>query len=166
MSAKESFLRTYEEENARTMRLLRAYPNDKLDVKPAPQLKTARELAWVFVMESMLGGKIWRDEFAKGVPSGGTPPAPPQNWNEILSTIEKTQKEFGDMVRKASEDDLRVKVHFMVGPKKLGEMTRMDMLWFLLHDQIHHRGQFSVYQRIAGGKVPSIYGPTADEPWI
>src|SRR5207248_10409723 len=58
MSAKESFLRTYDEECARTMRLLRAYPTDKLELKPAPPLKTARELAWIFVGESMLGGKI------------------------------------------------------------------------------------------------------------
>ena len=28
------------------------------------------------------------------------------------------------------------------------------------------RGQFSVYLRMAGGKVPSIYGPSADEPWM
>ena len=38
--------------------------------------------------------------------------------------------------------------------------------WFLLHDQIHHRGQFSIDLRMADGKVPSIYGPTADEPWF
>jgi uncharacterized damage-inducible protein DinB len=165
MPAKDSFLRTYDEECARTMKLLRAYPTDKLDLRPAQPLKTARELAWVFVAEAMLGGKIWRDEFAKGVPSGKPQPAP-ENWNEILSAVEKAQKELGDMVRKASDDDLRAIVHFMVGPKKLGEMTRMNMLWFLLHDQIHHRGQFSVYMRIAGAKMPSIYGPTADEPWI
>jgi len=24
----------------------------------------------------------------------------------------------------------------------------------------------SVYLRMAGGKVPSIYGPSADEPWM
>jgi uncharacterized damage-inducible protein DinB len=35
----------------------------------------------------------------------------------------------------------------------------------LVLDIVHHRGQFSVYLRMAGGKVPSIYGPTADEPW-
>jgi uncharacterized damage-inducible protein DinB len=165
MSAKDAFLRTYDEETARTMRLLRAYPADKLDLRPHAMSKTARELAWVFVAESMLGGKIWRDEFAKGVPAG-KPPSAPESWNEVLSAVEKAQKEFGDIVRKASEDDLRVKVHFLVGPKKMGEMTRMDMLWFLLHDQIHHRGQLSIYTRMAGGKVPSIYGPTADEPWM
>jgi len=41
----------------------------------------------------------------------------------------------------------------------------VDFLWFLLCDQIHHRGQLSVYLRMADGKVPSIYGPSGDEPW-
>jgi len=165
MSAKDAFLRTFDEEHARTMRLLRAYPTDKLELRPHAMSKTARELAWVFVLESMLAGTIWRDEFAKRSPSG-KPPAAPENWNEILSAIEKHHKEMADMVRNASEEDLRTKVHFFVGPKTMGELTRIDMLWFLLHDQIHHRGQFSIYQRMAGGKMPSIYGPTADEPWI
>ncbi|MCU0242523.1 MAG: DinB family protein [Vicinamibacteria bacterium] len=29
---------------------------------------------------------------------------------------------------------------------------------------IHHRGQLSTSIRIVGGKVPSIYGGSADEP--
>ncbi|HEU0053964.1 MAG TPA: DinB family protein, partial [Longimicrobium sp.] len=61
--------------------------------------------------------------------------------------------------------DLAGSVQFFVGPGKLGDVAKTQFMWFLLHDQIHHRGQFSIYLRIAGGKVPSIYGPTADEPW-
>ena len=55
---------------------------------------------------------------------------------------------------------------FFVGPKQLGDYTRLEFCWFLLHDEIHHRGQFSIYLRMAGAKVPSIYGPSADEPWM
>ncbi len=33
-----------------------------------------------------------------------------------------------------------------------------------LFDAIHHRGQLSVYLRPMGSKVPSIYGPSADDP--
>lgn len=46
------------------------------------------------------------------------------------------------------------------------DQMSMDLLWFLLFDEIHHRGQFSIYLRMADGKVPSIYGPSADEPWM
>jgi uncharacterized damage-inducible protein DinB len=48
----------------------------------------------------------------------------------------------------------------------MGEFRVIDFLWFIFLDSIHHRGQMSVYLRCAGGKVPSIYGPSADEPWM
>jgi uncharacterized damage-inducible protein DinB len=39
-----------------------------------------------------------------------------------------------------------------------------DMLWGFLFDAIHHRGQLSAYLRPMGAKVPSIYGPSGDDP--
>ena len=42
----------------------------------------------------------------------------------------------------------------------------MAFAWFMLSDQIHHRGQLTVYLRMIGGKVPAIYGPSSDEPWF
>jgi uncharacterized damage-inducible protein DinB len=39
-----------------------------------------------------------------------------------------------------------------------------DMMWSFLFDAIHHRGQLSSDLRPMGGKVPSIYGPSADDP--
>ena len=64
------------------------------------------------------------------------------------------------------DEKLMETVKFFVAPKTMGDVRRMDVLWSLLHDEIHHRGQFSIYLRMAGGKVPSIYGPSADEPWM
>ena len=34
---------------------------------------------------------------------------------------------------------------------------------FVMNHTIHHRGQMSTYIRSVGGKVPGMYGPTADE---
>lgn len=35
---------------------------------------------------------------------------------------------------------------------------------FILNHSIHHRGQLSVYLRLRNVPLPSIYGPSADEP--
>jgi hypothetical protein len=164
-AAKEQFLQTYEREHATTMKVLRAYPAEQLDFRPHPSSKTARELAWMFVLECGLGTTIFHDELEK-LAGGGGPPPPPQSWEELLAALEKAHEDFGDLVRATTPEELAGKVKFMVGPKQVGEWTRSDFAWFLLHDQIHHRGQFSVYLRMVGGKVPSIYGPSGDEPWM
>jgi uncharacterized damage-inducible protein DinB len=164
-SAKDSFLRVYEQEHATTLRVLDAYPDDKWDLRPHPKCNTALELAWVFVMERKLGAAVYNDAFAEGPPSGeGTPM--PETWAEVRAALVEAHEEFGDLVRAASDEELEQTVTFFVGPKQMGDWVRMDWLWFLLHDQIHHRGQLSIYLRMADGKVPSIYGPSADEPWM
>ena len=163
-TAKQHLLDTYASEHATTMRVLRAFPKDKVDTKLHPNLKTARELAWTFVMERGLGTKVWHDELAKGV-SGSKPPSPPEKWEDLLAALEKTHNDYINLIRSTPDEKMDEKVHFFVGPKTMGEYTRLEWAWFLLKDEIHHRGQFSTFVRMADGKLPSIYGPTADEPW-
>jgi uncharacterized damage-inducible protein DinB len=163
-SAKQQFLEAYEREHSITMRVLRAYPTDQLDLRPHPKCKSARELAWVFALESGLGAMIFQDAFASGAPSGEAPPAP-ESWEEILGAIEQGHRDFADVVRGTSDADMLKTAKFFVGPQTMGDVRRIDFAWFLLSDEIHHRGQFSIYLRMAGGRVPSIYGPSGDEPW-
>ena len=164
-SEKDRFLGVYEDEHQRTMRVLRAYPPEKTNFKPGPTNKTAHELAWVFVQERGLGTKVWQDAFAKAPPSG-SPQKPPEKWADLLDALEKAHKDFANLIRSTPDEDLNKTVKFFVGPKTMGDYRRMDFAWFLIQDQVHHRGQFSVYLRAVGGKVPSIYGPSGDEPWM
>ena len=48
----------------------------------------------------------------------------------------------------------------------MGDVRKGDVFWTGVMETGHHRGQVSVYSRMAGAKVPSIYGPSADEPWM
>jgi len=164
-SSKEQFLNAYEREHATTMRVLRAFPAEQMEFRPHPRAKSARELAWVFVAERGLGRMIFENAFASGMPPGEMPKAP-DDWATILAAVESAHTEFGEMVRAMPDEQLTEQVKFFTAPRTLGDYSRIEVAWFLLHDEIHHRGQFSVYLRMAGGKVPSIYGPTADEPWM
>lgn len=163
-SAKQTYLDTYDREHETTMSVLRAYPEDELDLQPHPKCRTARDLAWVFVLERGLGTMVFNDEFPEK--ATGEMPKAPDSWEDLLGALEQSTADFRKLVSDTPEEELDEKVRFFTGPKQLGEITRMDWLWFLLHDEIHHRGQFSIYLRMAGAKVPSIYGPTAEEPWM
>jgi uncharacterized damage-inducible protein DinB len=164
-SPKARFLDAYEREHATTMRVLRAFPAERAELRPHPKCRTARELAWVFVMERGLGTAVFNDELEKLMSSGPSPNAP-ESWEAILEAIEGSHRQFGDLIASTPEPRLKEKVRFFTGPGQLGEISRIDLLWFLLSDEIHHRGQFSIYLRMAEGPVPSIYGPSGDEPWM
>jgi uncharacterized damage-inducible protein DinB len=159
---KEMFIQSLQREAQTTLKLLKAYPAAKGDLKPAEKSRTARELAWVFVSEQAIADMALKGKVEMGKPG----PSAPTNFGDIITAFEKSARETASKVANASEDDLNKIVQFPVGPGKMGDFRRMDVLWTTLQDQIHHRGQFSVYLRMAGGKVPSIYGPTADETWM
>jgi uncharacterized damage-inducible protein DinB len=161
-SPMERYLATLEDEHARTVRVLRAFPDDQLDMVPAANAKTPRDLAWLLVRENgmlktaVTTGFDWSKPFPKA-------PEPPRTMREIADALEAGHREYVEALR--GNPSLPATVSFFTGPKQLGDIPLWDFLWFMLHDQIHHRGQFSVYLRLAGAKVPSIYGPSADEPW-
>jgi len=42
------------------------------------------------------------------------------------------------------------------------QLTAVDFIALTLKHSVHHRGQLSSYLRAMGGRVPSIYGPSAN----
>jgi hypothetical protein len=160
-SARQAFIDTFDRETATTLRVLSGYPPAEAELKPAPVCKSARELVWTFSLELALGMMALQDKLDM---SGGMPPAP-AGFDDVLSAFEKSRNAMLEMMRSGSADQFAGTVQFLTGPGQFADWDKMEFLWFLLHDHIHHRGQLSVYQRMAGGKLPSIYGPTADEPW-
>ena len=166
-NAVRQYLDVYEREHLTTMKVLRAYPPDQADLRPHPRCKTAKELAWVFVIERGLGTHVMTDRLMAAMQeSGGKMPECPERWEDVLAALEQAHRQFAELVGGYSDEEFHAPVTFFTGPAKMEPQSRKEVAWFLLHDQIHHRGQLSVYLRMAGGKVPSIYGPTADEPWM
>lgn len=162
-SPKKEFLNQFEREHETTMRVLRAYPADKLDLRPAPKCKTARELAWMFAMEQEMTLRALTRGLNSGDPANH--PEPPASLDAIVEGVEDRYRKVADHVGGMKDADFFETTRFFVAPKTMGDIPKLTFLWLLLHDQIHHRGQFSIYLRMAGGRLPSIYGPTADEPW-
>lgn len=162
MTEKDVFLATWEREFHTTLKVLKAFPEDKLDLRPHERSRTARELAWTIVMEEPVlinGGITGKFDFENTA-------KPPATLKEILATYEKNHEELVQKVRNLSDADFNKTVQFMVAPKTPGNVRSADIFRMTILDSVHHRGQFSVYLRMAGGKVPSIYGPSADEPWM
>lgn len=160
MTEKDAFAAAFEREYQTTHNVLRAFPADKSELKPSEKLKPARELAWMLVLNQQV-----LIPTMQGTLQFGGLPAAPKSWNEILPAFEQSHRETMKHVQALDDEQMNRTLKMPTGPGKIADMRIGDALWFFLNDTIHHRGQFSVYMRMAGGRLPSIYGPTADEPW-
>jgi uncharacterized damage-inducible protein DinB len=141
------------------VKVLRALPADRLDYRPDPKARSAAELAWVLATEeaalvSLLDtGEIdWKDE------------APPKSLDAIVTAYEKNAAAVDERLARLDAAGWTKPGKFLVGGNVAWETTMDQFLWGFLFDGIHHRGQLSTYLRPMGGKVPAIYGPSADDP--
>jgi uncharacterized damage-inducible protein DinB len=67
------------------------------------------------------------------------------------SLVESLQKNWNDEILKTSDN-------------MYGEVWKKgDTLKYMIFHQIHHRGQLSILMRLAGLKVPGVYGPSNEE---
>ena len=162
VTPKQQYLNALEQETGITLRVLQALPPDKSELKPSEILKNARELAWMFVVEQGAAMAAIRGEMSF---PPAFPPAP-ENYQEVVAAFEASSNQLRELVESTPDEEFNETTQFYVAPHQLGDLPKLQFLWFMLCDMIHHRGQFSVYVRLAGGKVPSIYGPTAEEPWF
>jgi uncharacterized damage-inducible protein DinB len=85
---------------------------------------------------------------------------------EIVAAAEREHRELVGKVQAADDRLLAKSMQIPVGPKQMGEIPAINALWMGVVMHIaHHRGQLSVHLRMMDAKVPSIYGPSLDEPW-
>jgi hypothetical protein len=160
-SAKKQFIDVYAKEHQTTLKVLRCYPQDQAQYQPHPRSSTALKLAWTFVVENNIALASLRGPLNLGA---GFPPSP-ATFAEVIAAYEVSAKELLTTLDRTPDSRLSETIQFFAGPNQMADYPVGEFLWFMLLDSIHHRGQLSVYLRCAGGKVPSIYGPSADEPW-
>jgi uncharacterized damage-inducible protein DinB len=79
----------------------------------------------------------------------------------IIKWYEETSPALIAELRDAPAEDLAEPVSFF----GLFNYPAVTYLGFLVGHTVHHRGQLSTYLRPMGGKVPCIYGGSADEPF-
>ena len=87
--------------------------------------------------------------------------AAPARAAEIAEKYRAASRELAQVVR-AQWTDATLQTEFQMHGM---HWTRGLMLAIFVRHEIHHRAQIQILMRQAGLKVPSVYGPSRDEPW-
>lgn len=142
-----------------TKKVLQAVPDTNQDYRPDPKSRTASELAWhilssdIWFLEGLISREFKMEEAKQ-----------PEELTTIAGMIAWFDREAPPLIEKLKATP----------PEKLAEeldffgLMNAPAVTYLggmgLHTA-HHRGQLTTYLRAMGGKVPSIYGGSADEPF-
>jgi uncharacterized damage-inducible protein DinB len=158
MSNLAFYKKLWEQDHPAFERVLKALPADKLDYKPHERSSSAGDIAWQISEEL----RSLSDLLETGVVNWETRPRP-ASLDEIVAAYDANATLHRD--RLASTDDAKWKSEgrMLFGGEEVMKQPIGDICWSFFLDTIHHRGQLSSYIRPMGGKVPSIYGPSADD---
>lgn len=151
-------------EAATTRRLLERLPAQRLTWTPHQKSMTLGRLAThIAEIPGWVGSIVEKDEFDIGA-SGYVPPTL-SSVNEIVAMFDKNVAMATEGLKRQGNERLLANWQFKKNGQLVMQMPRLAMIRsFLMNHLIHHRGQLSVYLRLQDVPLPSIYGPTADEP--
>jgi uncharacterized damage-inducible protein DinB len=83
--------------------------------------------------------------------------------SSIVAAYEKNATAVNERIAALDETGWDKKGRFLMGDAPPWEDSVGAFVWGFLFDLIHHRGQLTTYLRPMGGKVPGVYGPSADD---
>ena len=166
MALSQAFAAELKHEAATTRKMLERVPEDKLDWKPHEKSMTLGRLAGhVAELPTLIKATLAADEI--DFASGQYKPFSPSNASELTKTFDKNVGEALELLQDQSDEQLQKTWRLRRGEQVFLEVPRKAALRTVgLSHLIHHRGQLSVYLRLLDVPLPSVYGPTADEPFF
>ncbi len=167
MSIAETLLPEFDHEMANTRRMLEVVPADAAQWRPHPKSYTLGDLAaHIARLPVWCRYTVQQSELDLGLPENASiARAPFTTTPELVERFDRNVQEARAALAAASDADMGRVWSLKNAGTVIFAMPRAAVLrGFVLNHMIHHRGQLSVYLRLRDVPLPSLYGPTADNP--
>lgn len=151
------FIEDWKYESESTIKVLNNLTDEVLTVKFNNEIRTAGRLAWHIV------GAVaeLRHRMGLGIKEIDQDSPFPSAAKEIVDEYKRASDGLIKEIKEKWNDDTLSIEDEITG--KGERWSRGKTLGALVTHQIHHRGQLTVVMRLAGLKVPGIYGPAKEE---
>lgn len=163
MNLADTFLMELNHEAAGARKAIERVPEDKFDWKPHDKSMPAGRLAGhIAEIPGWMTMIVGQDEFV--LDPNEFEAFNPKSRDELLKGFDENLKAGTEALKGVSNEKLMANWKMKTPETTMIDMPRVQVIraWGLNH-LIHHRGQLTVYLRLLGAPVPSLYGPSADE---
>jgi len=158
MTNLEFYVSRRQAERPAFIKVLKALPPGHLDYRPDPRSRTAAQLTAVLsgseaaLLALIENGEVeWKEDLGPGTVE------------EMAAAYERDAARIDERLAALDDTAWEREVRMLMNGAPVWSDTLSQMAWGFLFDAVHHRGQLSTYLRPMGGKVPAIYGPSADD---
>ena len=161
----EFFAAQLEREAPISKRALEKVPEGRPDWKPHEKSMPLGYLSQlVATMPGWVSMAVLQDELDLNPPGGGgyKPPAT-DTTAKLLAAHDDSVRKALDALRGTTDAHLATPWKLLVAGNVVLEQPRHVVIADTFTHLAHHRGQLTVYLRLNGAVVPSIYGPSADD---
>ena len=157
MNEREFFASRLQAEASGFRKMLEALPAERMAYRPHPKSPSAAEVLRTMAAEL----QACVDAIDRGAVEWNPPE--PKSRDEMRAQWDRAHADLTSRLASMDDAGWAKAVTMSAGGKSYPPMPLGAFLWMLLFDAIHHRGQLSAYIRPMGGKVPGVYGSSADE---
>jgi uncharacterized damage-inducible protein DinB len=166
MKLTELFLSQLQSEEGSTRKVLQRVPEGRNDWKPHEKSMPLGYLsALVAGMPGWIEFMVNLDELDIASPAGAQfKPQVLDTNRELVAGFEQSLAKARAALQATNDEHLLEPWKFVVAGHVADERPRYMMIRDAVFSHLaHHRGQLTVYLRLNEAKVPSVYGPSADE---
>ena len=163
MAIVDALMPEFDHEMAGTRKVLDRVPEDRFDWKPHQKSFSLGELATHVANLPTWGTEtLLRSE----IDIGSSPrTATIASKSTMLATFDRNVADARAALAGKTDAELAAMWSLKRNGKTVFSMPKTAVLRsFVLNHLVHHRAQLTVYLRLLDVPVPSLYGPSADEP--
>ena len=161
MSIADALLPEFDQEMATTRKVIERVPTDKGKFKPHPKSFSIGHLTQLV---AGMPGWITNAVTETSLNLAEYPGYSYEKTEDLVKSFDKHVKDARQAIAAAKDSDFAVAWSLKRGDQVFFTAPRGVIVRQNINHLVHHRGQLTVYLRLIDVPVPSIYGPTADEP--
>ena len=161
----ELFSAQLEREAKTSKRVLERVPDGRRDFKPHEKSMPFGYLSTLVAsMPSWIALAITEDELDINPPGGSKyKPKDVSTNRELVQMAEEAAEKARAALKGTTDEHLLTRWKLLAAGRVVAEDPRHVVIADTFTHLAHHRGQLTVYLRLNGAMVPSVYGPSADD---